>query len=340
MWSYKDNQGRIHTRLSPAQIRSFISDHTIKEETLLLNSQFNKWVRARETLFFKVTTAELPSQRSIEKASNKFSENPVLANNQSYKTGNIKQLIIVTLLALIAVLSMSYQLSAIYKKEQHLDKLENAYISHKDITNDQKMAKTAHLDAKTRYNEIYRTISSAVTQEDKDREDNIYNLAKKEMLEANIRYQNFNYVEPQTTLPISIKRAKKELLIMRNGIFYYVLAIVPLYLYSIFIHFKACKVVFSKGKRYLFIWLLHSIPLLQFFFYAILSAKWNLESTQRKNSLYYTLPLTICLLLSVSFSFYFFYYKTSHSLILILFSIVLWAILQFRQISMIRYAIK
>lgn len=338
MWSYKDSQGKIHTRLFSAQIRELIIENRIREDTPLLNHQFNTWIPAKETLFFKIKAVDLPDKKSLKKAPNKSIEPPVSAPKQAYKAAHLKQLILIVVLALIAILPISYQLFNAYKKERHLNQLEDAYIRYKDLLNDKQIAKSAYLDAKDKYNIIYQTISYAITQEDKDKEKNLRELTKQKMLEAEVHYKNFNYVDPQTRLPTSIKRAQKVLLTMQENMLYYLLTLVPLYLYCVFMHFKACKVVLPKGKKYLFIWILHSIPLLQFFFYAILSAKWNLESTQRKNSLYYTLPLTLSLLISLSFSFYFFNFKISQSLFLLLFSIILWGIVQFRQTSMIQYS--
>lgn len=341
MWSYKDAQGKVITRLHSSTIRTLIRENTIREETPLLNSQFNKWIPAKDTLFFKTIEGELPTAKSNGQRPHLFSEQANSVDKRNDKKPNFFQPILIALLTLFAILPISYQLVKIYKKEHHFNELQEAFINHQDLLNDQKIAKEAYIAAKAKYRDLQQIVSSTEGAKlHNEKEQREHDLTKNQMLQAETYYKNFNFVEAQTTLPASIKRVSNELSSMRKITIYYAYALLPLYLYSLLMHFKACKTLFKRGKGYLFLWILHSIPLLQFFFYALLSAKWNLVSTQRKNSLYYTLPLSIALLVSLAFSFYFFYLKTSHSLILLLFCIILWAILQLRQIAMVDYASK
>lgn len=340
MWSYKDVQNnKIETRLSIDDIRDLIKKGKITATTPLKHYQFNDWLAAKETLFFNDKTPTL-----VVKIKNNGSGTvsaPAISPKGKRKLfrGSPFPVLLFTLFLLAALCPVIYQLYKLKQYDNSLLTLKNELIEQQDVVYKEKFLANK-LDQVTKdYNKVLLSISkSNMRAVDKAQ---LVDLHKNRIIEVE------GHLAILDQLPNTKTDLKKLINTTHQLRAYHLKSVMPIYsiglLFVFFImwvfHLKSANCIYKKRG---IIWgVLHCVPVLQFFFYSIFSAKWNLYSQQRQNRLLLTLPINIAQIASFGFSLYLFYTNKSmfNCLCLLTLSTCLWGILQIRQIQMTSYAI-
>lgn len=332
MWSYKNETGEIYSGLSTEEVREHIQLTKIQPCTLLKSLHFPEWTLASETLFFNTSSTQLPSKAEEKSLQIDFTQS-TLPTSRSPRQSTPQLLFALNLL--LALIPLFFLVFKTIEQQQALSEKEFQLELHQSILQDRAKAeiKLAETDEALFISKIYLEHSPY----DKEQRNAISLPLQENLIFWSNEVQRLAHVEQNSDLPSLIEQQKNQFTHLRKSSWIYFISFLIPFSFGIKDHFSATKLVASKPLSF-FLALLHSIPGLHLLLYTVISAMWNLDSTQRKNNLILTLPISLTAFFCLSLSVYLFFTATHFALISFFFSCVLWLILHCRQLQMLSYA--
>jgi len=167
-----------------------------------------------------------------------------------------------------------------------------------------------------------------------DSEETLNSLIK-ERDALTLEFSNYSLTPDEHSFFDSIKASEFKMQQYETYSLYTLFTLTIPFLIAILHFWKSCLTLFRKAPVLLSI--LHCIPVIHFIMYAVVSTKWNIESVQRKNSLFHTLPLSISALTTSILTIYQYSLGQHHWPALAAISTLLWGVVHIRQIQMLEY---
>lgn len=331
MWSYQDDNGNSHSHISATEIRQKIQAGSIKPHTLVRSLQFPEWQHASETLFFNATSTLVPNKTEIKDLQINFtpSSPPITSPYTPY----IPQLIFAVNL-ILALLPISYITFKTSKQMQKVSSKELKLIQNQEQIQDFNNTKErfAQADATFAIAETNLVNSHYTKEESKI----ILQELKEDSLFWKNRLRSFNNTKEDANLPLALHQEKEQLDRLKKSSWIYFISLLIPFAYCIKDYFTVAYITAEKPFN-LVLGILHSIPGTHLLIYPVISAMWNMEGSQRKNSFILNLPLSVAATVCLGLSFYLFSDKTTLSFISFIISCLLWLILHCRQLQMLTY---
>ena len=322
MWCYKNDKGEVVSDLTLSEIKQLILRDNILPETQVLPPNSSTWIHARTTPLFA----------PYQPHSSPFATDSTTPAKPPRKS--LKTIVLFCTLLLLSLSAAVHTSTTIYLKRiertnilleleahQELLRVKNGLFNH--ISNIQK--------------EIVR-IKNAIIMTESPSDVDIEQLYKSNIKLTQLKqdYSSYNLINESSAHSALIDGlAEDELTLLKTAPWSLLPLLFP-FLWACTHYFRSAKLTYTNHS--LLIGTLHCIPVIHYLMYSVISAKWNIEGSQRKNNLLITLPLSLTALFCVALATYHFNHQPHSSFALVIISCAIWGGLHTRQLQMLAYA--
>ena len=315
-WSYKDSQGAVHHHVSVENMRKAINAGEISPSSLVKNTHLSEqWIPAIETTFFLESKQHLPQSKNANKTFQTPSNIPPPGSAAvKRKSVNATAAVLFFLICLLPLGSLATVSTFIYI--HHADKQKYLVLLQAEIK------------------DFSLTLHPSDTLSDWQQKEMLRLNDEKNFITENIA--SFALIPETTPYRSFFNKSDEEMNKYLRWAPYASLSMLLPYLIGLIHYSKSVRLTHQRGV--IPIAFLHSLPILNVIFYSYISARWNLEGTQRKNNLLLTFPLSAALLVCIGITTMYYMKQTHHWPSIATICVLLWTILHIRQIQMLSYA--